>query len=106
MARATAVGADTALAQIVRLVQDAQAGKVPMQRLADRISAWFIPIVLLLAAATFTGWLLFGPDTGRLTMAVLDEHRGAHHRLPLRARPRHPDRDHGRDGPGAPSSAS
>ena len=70
VARATAVGADTALAQIVRLVQDAQAGKVPMQRLADRISAWFIPIVLLLAAATFTGWLLFGPDTGRLTMAV------------------------------------
>jgi Cu+-exporting ATPase len=70
LARATAVGADTALAQIVRLVQDAQAGKVPMQRLADRISAWFIPIVLLLAAATFTGWVLFGPDTGRLTMAV------------------------------------
>ncbi len=70
IARTTAVGADTALAQIVRLVQDAQAGKVPMQRLADRISAWFIPIVLLLAAVTFSGWVLFGPDTGRLTMAV------------------------------------
>jgi Cu+-exporting ATPase len=70
IARATGVGADTALAQIVRLVQDAQAAKVPMQRLADRISAWFIPIVLLLAAATFTGWLLFGPDTGRMTMAI------------------------------------
>lgn len=70
LARATAVGADTALAQIVRLVQHAQAGKVPMQRLADRISAWFIPLVLVLAAGTFTAWLLFGPDTGRLTMAV------------------------------------
>ncbi|HEY5878363.1 MAG TPA: heavy metal translocating P-type ATPase [Nakamurella sp.] len=70
LARVSAVGADTALAQITRLVQEAQAGKVPMQRLADRISAWFIPIVLALAALTFTGWLLFGPDTGRLTMAV------------------------------------
>ena len=42
--------------------QDAQGAKVPMQRLADRVSAWFIPVVLLLAAATFTGWVLFGPD--------------------------------------------
>ena len=41
--RATAVGADTALAQIVRLVEDAQGAKVPMQRLADRVSAWFVP---------------------------------------------------------------
>ena len=70
LARATAVGPDTALAQITRLVQEAQAGKVPLQQLADRISAWFIPIVLVLAALTFTGWLLLGPDTGRMTMAV------------------------------------
>ena len=63
--RATAVGADTALAQIVRLVEDAQGAKVPMQRLADRVSAWFVPIVLVLAAATFAAWALFGPDTGR-----------------------------------------
>src|SRR3954465_13975157 len=68
--RATAVGADTALAQIVRLVEDAQGAKVPLQRLADRVSAWFVPIVLLLAAATFVAWALFGPDTGRLTMAI------------------------------------
>ncbi|SDC06256.1 Cu+-exporting ATPase [Geodermatophilus telluris] len=68
--RATAVGGDTALAQIVRLVEDAQGAKVPMQRLADRVSAWFVPVVLLLAAATFVAWALFGPDTGRLTMAI------------------------------------
>jgi P-type Cu+ transporter len=68
--RATAVGADTALAQIVRLVEDAQGAKVPMQRLADRVSAWFVPIVLGLAAATFLAWALLGPDTGRLTMAI------------------------------------
>jgi Cu+-exporting ATPase len=68
--RATAVGKDTALAQIVRLVEDAQGAKVPMQRLADRVSAWFVPIVLLLAAATFAAWALFGPDTGRMTMAI------------------------------------
>src|SRR3954451_6688965 len=68
--RATAVGADTALAQIVRLVEDAQGAKVPLQRLADRVSAWFVPIVLGLAAATFVAWAAFGPDTGRLTMAI------------------------------------
>src|SRR3954454_9725907 len=58
--RATAVGADTALAQIVRLVEDAQGSKVPLQRLADRVSAWFVPIVLGLAAATFVAWALLG----------------------------------------------
>jgi P-type Cu+ transporter len=68
--RATAVGADTALAQIVRLVEDAQGAKVPLQRLADRVSAWFVPIVLGLAALTFVAWALLGPDTGRLTMAI------------------------------------
>jgi P-type Cu+ transporter len=68
--RTTAVGEDTALAQIVRLVEDAQGAKVPMQRLADRVSAWFVPIVLLLAGATFLAWAFLGPDTGRLTMAI------------------------------------
>ncbi|MGY1683665.1 heavy metal translocating P-type ATPase [Geodermatophilus sp. SYSU D01176] len=68
--RATAVGADTALAQIVRLVEDAQGAKVPLQRLADRVSAWFVPIVLALAAATFLAWAVLDPDTGRLTMAI------------------------------------
>ncbi|NMR31624.1 heavy metal translocating P-type ATPase [Crystallibacter degradans] len=68
--RATAVGADTALAQIIRLVEDAQGSRAPMQRLADKVSAWFVPAVLLIAAGTFAGWALFGPDTGRLTLAI------------------------------------
>ena len=68
--RATAVGRDTALAQIIRLVEEAQGGKPAMQRLADRVSSWFVPAVLVLAVATFAGWALFGPGTGHLTMAI------------------------------------
>ena len=60
--RATHVGADTALAQIGRLVTEAQTGKAPVQRLADRISGVFVPIVLLLAAATLGFWLGTGSD--------------------------------------------
>jgi cation-transporting ATPase V/Cu+-exporting ATPase len=60
--RATAVGADTALAQIVQLVEQAQAGKGQLQRLADRISAVFVPLVMAVAALTFTGWALLGDD--------------------------------------------
>jgi Cu+-exporting ATPase len=55
--RATKVGADTALAQIARLVTDAQSGKAPVQRLADRISAVFVPVVIGLAAATLGFWI-------------------------------------------------
>src|SRR6185436_2027698 len=58
--RATRVGADTQLAQMARLVEQAQTGKAPVQRLADRISAVFVPIVIGLAAATLGGWLLAG----------------------------------------------
>ena len=54
---ATRVGADTALAQIARLVEDAQTGKAPVQRLADRVSAIFVPVVIALAAATLGFWL-------------------------------------------------
>ncbi|GAA4698499.1 heavy metal translocating P-type ATPase [Nocardioides conyzicola] len=68
--RTTAVGADSALAQIVRLVEDAQASAPPMQRLADRVSAWFVPAVLVVALATFLAWLAFGPDGDRLTLAI------------------------------------
>jgi Cu+-exporting ATPase len=61
--RATRVGADTALAQIARLVEEAQSGKAPVQRLADRISAVFVPIVLAIALATLVGWVAAGHST-------------------------------------------
>ncbi|TLM84210.1 cation-translocating P-type ATPase [Pseudarthrobacter sp. NamE5] len=65
LVRATRVGSDTTLAQIARLVSQAQTGKAPIARLADRISAVFVPVVLAIAALTFVLWLLFaGPDLG------------------------------------------
>jgi Cu+-exporting ATPase len=60
--RASRVGADTLLAQIIRLVEEAQAGKPPIQRLADRIAAVFVPIVMVVALFTFAAWFLFGPE--------------------------------------------
>ena len=69
--RATTVGADTKLAQIARLVEDAQNGKAPVQRLADRISAVFVPIVIALAVATLGFWLGSGASaTTAFTAAV------------------------------------
>ena len=58
--RATKVGADTALAQIARLVEAAQSGKAPVQRLADRVSAIFVPVVIVISLATLVGWLATG----------------------------------------------
>ncbi len=69
--RATAVGADSALARIIRLVEDAQGSKAPIQRLADRIAAVFVPAVMAVAALTFLGWWLFGPEP-RLTYGLLN----------------------------------
>jgi Cu+-exporting ATPase len=60
--RATRVGADTALAQIARLVTDAQSGKAPVQRLADRVSGVFVPIVIALSVATLGFWIGAGED--------------------------------------------
>ena len=69
--RATKVGADTTLAQIVRLVEEAQGSKAPMQKLADTISSYFVPVVLVLAAVGFGSWLLFGASlTFALTVAI------------------------------------
>ncbi|MGZ8254275.1 MAG: heavy metal translocating P-type ATPase, partial [Burkholderiaceae bacterium] len=56
----TAIGAETVLAKIIRLVEDAQAAKAPIQRLVDRVAAVFVPVVLLIALATLVGWLLAG----------------------------------------------
>ena len=69
--RATAVGADTQLAQMARLVEEAQHGKAQVQRLADRISGIFVPIVILIALATLAAWLLTGhPLQAAFTAAV------------------------------------
>jgi Cu+-exporting ATPase len=60
--RAERVGADTLLAQIIRLVEEAQNSEAPIARLADRVSAFFVPAVAALAAATFAAWFFFGPE--------------------------------------------
>jgi Cu+-exporting ATPase len=69
--RATKVGADTTLAQIARLVDAAQSGKAPVQRLADRVSAIFIPIVLVLSLLTLAGWLAFGASVSEAFTAAV-----------------------------------
>jgi Cu+-exporting ATPase len=69
--RATRVGADTQLAQMARLVTQAQAGKAQVQRLADRVSAVFVPVVFVIAAVTLAGWLAAGGSAaGAFTAAV------------------------------------
>jgi heavy metal translocating P-type ATPase len=60
--RATAVGEATMLAQIIRMVEAAQGGKLPIQALVDRVTMWFVPAVMALATLTFAVWLIFGPD--------------------------------------------
>jgi P-type Cu+ transporter len=68
---ATKVGADTALARISRLVEAAQSGKAPVQRLADRVSAVFVPIVIVLSLATLAGWLGFGASAASAFTAAV-----------------------------------
>jgi P-type Cu+ transporter len=72
--RASRVGAETALAQIARLVEQAQTGKAPVQRLADRVSAVFVPVVIAVSLATLAGWLVAGgsaSDAFTAAVAVL-----------------------------------
>ena len=69
--RATRVGADTALAQIARLVEAAQSGKAPVQRLADRVSAVFVPIVIAISLLTLGGWLLAGASASSAFTAAV-----------------------------------
>ncbi|MCA1926486.1 MAG: cadmium-translocating P-type ATPase [Thiobacillus sp.] len=71
VARVTAVGAETALARIIRLVEDAQTKKAPIQRLVDRVSAVFVPVVMMIALATFVGgWLAGGGAETAILNAV------------------------------------
>ena len=63
---ATRVGRDTVLAQIVRLVQEAQGSKAPIQRLADVVASYFVPGVLVIAGLTFIAWFVLGPALGYL----------------------------------------
>jgi Cu+-exporting ATPase len=67
--RADRVGVDTTLAQIARLVEQAQGSKAPIQRLVDRVVAWFVPAVALVAGLTFVAWMAFGPEP-RLPLAL------------------------------------
>ena len=69
--RADRVGADTLLAQIVRMVGEAQRSRAPIQRLADHVSAWFVPAVVAVAALTALAWGLFGPEP-RLAYALVN----------------------------------
>jgi P-type Cu+ transporter len=69
--RAAKVGADTALAQIARLVAEAQAGKAPIQRIVDRVSGVFVPFVLVIAAGTLAGWLALTGDAGAAFTAAV-----------------------------------
>jgi len=69
--RAVRIGADTALAQIAKLVAEAQAGKAPIQRLVDRISGVFVPVVIAIALATLAGWLLVDGDAGAAFTAAV-----------------------------------
>ncbi|MEZ5852027.1 MAG: heavy metal translocating P-type ATPase [Hyphomicrobiaceae bacterium] len=68
--RADKVGRDTVLSQIVQMVATAQRSRAPIQRLADQVSGWFVPLVILAAIAAFASWFIWGPDP-RLTYALI-----------------------------------
>src|SRR3546814_8067706 len=69
--RATAVGGATVLAQIIRMVEQAQGSKLPIQTLVDKVTMWFVPAVMAAAALTFLVWLVFGPEPA-LTFALVN----------------------------------
>ena len=70
--RATRIGKDTALANIIRLVQEAQGSQAPIQRLVDKVASRFVPAVLAVALATFVGWLVWAPVSPVVPIAILN----------------------------------
>ena len=93
--RATGVGDETALAQIVRLVDEATSSKAPIAKLADKVSGVFVPVVIVIALVTAAGWLIVGESVEfalSVAIAVLVIF------VPVRAGPRYADGDHGRHG--------
>jgi Cu+-exporting ATPase len=70
--RATKVGKDTVLSQIIRMVQDAQGSQAPIQRLVDKVASRFVPAVILVAVATFVGWIVWAPVPPELPIAILN----------------------------------
>ena len=96
--RAERVGSDTLLAQIVRMVSEAQRSRAPIQRLADLVASYFVPAVIFAAAITFVVWAMCRSATAD-GVCARQRGRGSDHRVPLRARPRDSDGDHGRHRP-------
>ncbi len=70
--RATKVGKDSFLAQIVAMVESAQASRAPIQKLADLVVSYFVPVVLVISALTFGAWFFFGPDSSALSFALVN----------------------------------
>ncbi|OGD25222.1 hypothetical protein A2819_02520 [Candidatus Azambacteria bacterium RIFCSPHIGHO2_01_FULL_40_24] len=70
--RAVKVGKETFLSQIIKLVEEAQSSKAPIQKLADQITGYFVPIVLVISILSFIIWLIFGPPTGGFSFALIN----------------------------------
>ena len=98
--RAERVGSETLLAQIVRMVSDAQRSRAPIQRLVDVVASYFVPAVVLSAIGTFIVWAMVGPQP-RMAYALVKRGCGSDHRVPLCARPRNAHVHHGGYRPGA-----